>query len=113
MPPLDEIRELTDGSHELFAQLLQNYLLNTDLLVAQLPAATVHQDAATARAAAHDIKSMSAMFGAMELSDLARDLEQMCMGQDLSGMADLTPRIQTEFERISVAITYLIDTPNI
>ncbi len=105
---LDDLRELTDHSDDLFAQLVETYLESAGTLTGILPDAAARGDAAKARTAAHDIKSMSAMFGAMELSELARELEQRGIDGATEGMADLVAQILVEFEHVSATLMEMI-----
>ncbi|MBP7962897.1 MAG: Hpt domain-containing protein [Caldilineaceae bacterium] len=108
---LDDLRELTDNNDDLFFQLVETYLDSASTLLGTLPDAAARDDAAKARAAAHDIKSMSAMFGAMELSELARELEQRGIDGVIEGMADLVAQMLAEFEQVSATLTAMI-TPS-
>lgn len=105
---LDDLRDLTDNSDDLFAQLVETYLESAGTLTGILPDAAARADIGKARAAAHDIKSMSAMFGAMELSELARELEQRGIDGVTEGMVDLVAQIMAEFESVSATLTEMI-----
>ena len=108
---LDDLRDLTDNDPDLFSQLVETYLESAGTLCGTLPDAAARGDAAKARAAAHDIKSMSAMFGAMELSELARELEQRGIDGVTEGMTDLVAQLLAEFEHVAATLSALI-TPS-
>ncbi len=107
---LDDLRELTDHSDDLFAQLVETYLESAGTLVGSLPGAAARGDAAKTKAAAHDIKSMSAIFGAMELSELARQLEQRGIDGVTEEMTDLVAQMVAEFEYVSAILIEMIGT---
>lgn len=51
------------------------------------------------RLTAHTLKSNSADFGAMILSELSKKLEFMGQEEQLDGAATLIPEVQSEFEK--------------
>lgn len=97
---LNELRELTDNDPKEFASLVNNYLSSTGRLMDRVGKAVPLGDAKTIQIATHDIKSMSAMFGAMHLADLARTMETKGAEGDLSGMESLWAATQAAFAQV-------------
>ncbi|HUR61025.1 MAG TPA: Hpt domain-containing protein [Candidatus Thermoplasmatota archaeon] len=79
-PAVDEgvLRGLLDdmgGDVEVVKELIQSYLGEAPRLLAEARQATAARDAGTLQRAAHTLKSTSATFGAMELSEASKALE--------------------------------------
>ena len=69
-------RELQDSAGpEFVAELVDTFLEEAPLMLAELRSAKAASDADTFRRAAHSLKSNSQTFGAMALGALARELE--------------------------------------
>ena len=64
-------------------ELIDAFLDDAPGLLAQLRSALVSQDADSFRRAAHSMKSNAATFGAMELSTLAKELENFGRDKNL------------------------------
>jgi HPt (histidine-containing phosphotransfer) domain-containing protein len=61
-------------------------------------------DAAGLRLAAHSLKSNSADFGAMTLSNLCRELEGLGKAGRLDGAAEKVTQAEAEYERVKAAL---------
>ena len=72
-----ELLETVGGDREFLAELVDTYLADSPGLFAELRAAIAADDAATARRAAHTLKSTSASFGANGLAAQCREIEAM------------------------------------
>ncbi|MFH0881307.1 MAG: response regulator, partial [Lentisphaerota bacterium] len=72
-------------------------------------ALTTH-DADLFRRAAHSLKSNSAAFGAMTLSEMAKELEMMGKAGRLAEVAEKVARAETEYERVKEALQNLTKT---
>ncbi|MBC7730782.1 MAG: Hpt domain-containing protein [Bacteriovorax sp.] len=73
---LATFRELQDtAGPEFAAELVDTFLEEAPLMLAELRSARAEADADTFRRAAHSLKSNSQTFGAMALGALARELE--------------------------------------
>ena len=62
------------------------------------------QNADSFRRAVHSLKSNAASFGAMTLSDLARDLEALARSGSLDGAGPRFERLASECERVTRAL---------
>jgi HPt (histidine-containing phosphotransfer) domain-containing protein len=69
-------------------------------------------DSPALRMAAHTLKSNSADFGAMTLSNLAKELEYMGREESLDGAADLMPQVREAFEKSEVILRDIMGHDN-
>jgi HPt (histidine-containing phosphotransfer) domain-containing protein len=95
---LDELRRL--GGDEFLAELVDTFLADAPGQLAALH--TV--DSVEVRRAAHTLKSNGATFGAGQLSELCRELEEQARRGDLAGAPDLAARIEAEYARVAQAL---------
>jgi HPt (histidine-containing phosphotransfer) domain-containing protein len=65
-------------------------------------------DAPALRLAAHTLKSNSADFGAMKLSDLSKTLELMGRDETLDGAAELMPQVIKEYQKAEAVLRDMI-----
>ena len=76
-------RELQDSAGpEFVAELVDTFLEEAPLMLAELRGARAASNADSFRRAAHSLKSNSQTFGALALGALARDLELKGLGTD-------------------------------
>jgi len=89
---LATFRELQDtAGPEFAAELIDTFLEEAPLMLAELRAARANTNADTFRRAAHSLKSNSQTFGALALGALARELELKGLPADpVQGDAALT-----------------------
>jgi HPt (histidine-containing phosphotransfer) domain-containing protein len=95
---LDELRQL--GGDEFLSELVDTFLADAPTLLAALHAV----DADEVRRAAHTLKSNAATFGAGQLSELCRGLEEQAKRGDLAGAPDLAARIEAEYVLVAEAL---------
>ncbi len=81
-----------------FDELLADFLADARQLLADLAAALAEGNAAAARRAVHTLKSSAAMFGAMQLSDAAREAEMAAKEDDLEKVRSLEGDIAEQFD---------------
>src|SRR6185437_14364035 len=94
-----KIRELESiMSREEFAKLMKTWLDSTRERVAQIVRLGEAGDCTAVRPHAHNLVSTAGGFGAMQLSDLARRLEEACHAGDTARARDLARAIGTAAE---------------
>jgi HPt (histidine-containing phosphotransfer) domain-containing protein len=94
-----KIRELESiMSREEFAKLMNTWLDSTQERVGQIVRLGEAGDLAAVRPHAHNLVSTAGGFGAMQLSDLARRLEEACHTGDAARARDLAHAIGTAAE---------------
>jgi HPt (histidine-containing phosphotransfer) domain-containing protein len=65
------------------------------------------EDAAKVKRAAHTLKSGSADFGAMKLSEFCKELEMLGKSGKIEGASQLIKQIETEYNRVKSALEAL------
>jgi HPt (histidine-containing phosphotransfer) domain-containing protein len=100
---LENLREMMGGDAEL-SELIDTFLEDAPQLLADMHQAVEQGDAAGLRLAAHSLKSNSADFGAMALSNLCRELEGMGKAGKLDGAAGLVRQAAAEYEQVKAAL---------
>jgi HPt (histidine-containing phosphotransfer) domain-containing protein len=69
-------------------------------LLSAIRDATAAGDPAAFAAAAHTLKSSSAQVGAMQLSNLSKEMETLGREGSCEGASELLERIETEYESV-------------
>jgi CheY-like chemotaxis protein len=95
---LDRLRE-TVGGEQALGELTQTFLRDTTRLLSELRADLEAGRTPEVRRHAHTLKSTAASFGASELSDLCRRLEDLAREGSLAGAAALLAEIEAAFAR--------------
>lgn len=100
------IAELSDTMGADFAaELITTFLDDAPSLFAALTAAISDQNADVFRRAAHSIKSNAQVFGAVTLTNLAREMEMGDLPDSMSSVAEL----QASFEQTAAALRGHLD----
>ncbi|ACZ43093.1 Hpt protein [Thermobaculum terrenum ATCC BAA-798] len=100
---LEAIREMA-GSEEVFGELIEMFITDSQERLATIERALVEQDAEALGSAAHALKGSCANFGAAHLEELCRQLQEMGYGGDLEGARALLPQVRLELERLHAAL---------
>ena len=93
------------GRTGLLRRIVGVYLDDTPAGIQALRSAVDGDDAEAARKAAHGLKSSSANVGALRLSALCREMEEMARGGDLSAAAAKRHEIEREYGRVAMALS--------
>jgi HPt (histidine-containing phosphotransfer) domain-containing protein len=101
---LAELLETVGGDREFLAELIETYLADSPGLFAELRAAIAGDDAATARRAAHTLKSTSASFGANALASRCREIEASAAAGNLAGLDEQVELAATDYAQVEVAL---------
>jgi HPt (histidine-containing phosphotransfer) domain-containing protein len=101
---LDELLDSTGGDPEFVAELIDAYLADAPSHVAAMRRAADEDDAALMNRAAHTLKSSSASLGALMLSALCRDAEELARRGATGEAAALLPAIESEWSRVEEAL---------
>ena len=103
----DGLVESVGGDREFLGELLETYFDDSPRLLSAMHAALAAGNADEFRRAAHSLKSNSANFGAMVLSHMAKELEDMGKAGTLEGAAARITRAEAEYERVKAALSAL------
>lgn len=101
---LDEILQMTDPNLEQYLHLIESFLHTAAESVQEIQVALQQADYQNLWHAAHGLKPMSAMFGAMDLHDLSRTAEEMGRTLQVEGLPMVVAQIVQEFERVQLAL---------
>src|SRR5512143_2499162 len=82
----ESLRQMTDG--DFVDQLVDTFLEDAPIQIRQMKTFVQTGDAEAFRRAAHSVKSNAATFGAIRLSDLARELETLGKENALEAASD-------------------------
>ncbi|WP_167496482.1 response regulator [Desulfopila sp. IMCC35006] len=108
-PPIDQsvlnaLRDLQiEGKPDILVRIISAYLETTGPLVATLQQALAAGELEVMKKAAHSLKSSSANVGALELSELSKELELWNTNR-LDDATDLVLAIESEFVRVKAAL---------
>ncbi|MDZ4348568.1 MAG: response regulator, partial [Xanthomonadaceae bacterium] len=106
MPALDPgiVEDLQDMMGAEFARLVAVYLEDSPGQLLTLQAAAFAGDVAAMIAPAHSLKSASANLGALEFSELARQVEHQAREKRLAEPVAAAIRLAAEYERVEQAL---------
>ena len=102
---LDRLQESV--GEEFVGELVGTFLGDAPTQLATLRSALEQGDAEEARRAAHTLKSNAATFGAVDLSELCRRLEEQAKTGVLAGGDELVGQAEDEYGRVEAALTAL------
>jgi len=101
---LENLRGAGGGKSALLVDLVDMFLEETSLLLAKMRQGIERGDAKMLNQAAHVLKSSCAMFGAMDLSRLCQELEEMGETGQMDGGAEKMARVEAEYEQVEDAL---------
>jgi signal transduction histidine kinase/DNA-binding response OmpR family regulator/HPt (histidine-containing phosphotransfer) domain-containing protein/PAS domain-containing protein len=102
---LDEIRSLqVPGEPDLLTELIDAYLTNSKLLVHKVEDALDAGNAVDVSKLIHSLKGTSGNLGAYKLANLCGEVEALADRHDLSSIALWLPQIESEYQRVVVAL---------
>jgi len=84
--------------------LIEQFYQDADRLLGRARQALEQGQAEDVRIAAHSLKSISATFGAMALSTVAREMESLARDGRLEGITEQIARAEAEFVRAKAAL---------
>ena len=107
---LDEIRALqASGGDRLLARVIGAYFNSAPGLVEAIANAVEKGDASALAAAAHPLKSSSALLGALRVSELCQELEAIGGAGSTEGASNLLDELRVEFARVRGALELYAD----
>ncbi len=101
---LAALRKLVGEDDAALHELVQSFLDETPPLLAELHRAVETGDMGLLRRAAHTLKSSSLDFGAVDLSELCRQLEALGKAGRVQGAMDLVAQVDMEYGRVREAL---------
>lgn len=108
---LEVYREVMGEDTDSFiADILQSYLNNSPLLLAQMEQALQASDVATFHRIAHTLKSSSATVGAVQMANLAADLEKATSTAFPENIEASLQELKREYFDVSLELSKLLRT---
>jgi HPt (histidine-containing phosphotransfer) domain-containing protein len=105
---LDRLRETVGGDDAFLAELIHTFLEDGPRELARMHQALESQDAELLQRAAHSLKSNSAEFGAQDLRQMCKQLEEMAKQGVFDGASQRVAEIEAEYERVDGALRQFI-----
>ncbi len=103
---LDSIRAMdAEGPEGFLRSLIDKYLVNSNADLEHLVSSVRNGDAEGLGKTAHRLKSASANLGAMTLASICKELETAGRSRQIGGAERLLGAIQSEYERVSMALS--------
>jgi PAS domain S-box-containing protein len=96
------------GEPDIVAELIGIYLNDAPVLLKRAREALAGNDESTLRRAAHSLKSTSANLGAIRLSALCKELEEMARRADLQNAPAVFSEINAEYQRVTQALNEVL-----
>ena len=102
---LDSLKELQeDGDPDIIEEVGGLFLKHSPDKIAAIKKATASGDAKGLQIASHSLKSSSAYVGAMRLSAMSKNLEDMARSGSLEGASQKASVLEAEYERVKTAL---------
>ena len=107
---LARLLRVVDDNREVLSLLIDSFLEDGPGLLDAMQRGAETHDAEALRRAAHTLKSNSADFGAMALSDLCKQLEAQVRQNHLDGTEQLVAEITDAYVPVAAALAHLKTT---
>jgi HPt (histidine-containing phosphotransfer) domain-containing protein len=108
---LASLRELQEaGEPDIVAEVGDLFVKHAPEKISAIVQAVEKGDAKGLQIAAHSLKSSSAYVGAMHLSAMSKELEQIGRSGALEDVKDKTEKMRAEYERVMAALEIEIKT---
>lgn len=97
---MDALEELKLVMGDDFSLLVDTFLTDSDARIASIQAAVQALDSEEIRCSAHSFKGSASNLGAIRLTALCRQLEEMGRDKRLDGVSDVLDAIIVEFDQV-------------
>ena len=93
-----------EGTPDVLVKVMRMFLENSPQLVQDLEASVSNNDAKEMLRASHTLKSNAATFGATELADVCKEIEQMAHTAQVEDVAPRVDELRRQFEAVCTAL---------
>ncbi|MBI3819982.1 MAG: Hpt domain-containing protein [Planctomycetes bacterium] len=100
---LDQLREL-DEDGAVLMEVVETFLRDAPKQVAAIQGAIINNDAKSLDRAAHTLKSTAATVGAMDLSAICKEVEQIGRSGQVEPARACVEKIESEFRSVDLAL---------
>jgi len=97
---LDALLDATGGDSAFLAEMIDAYLEDAADLFGAIEGALAGGQPEEWRRAAHSLKSNSATFGAVPLSEMCREIEERGEAGEIDGLSSLLDAARAEYARV-------------
>jgi CheY-like chemotaxis protein/HPt (histidine-containing phosphotransfer) domain-containing protein len=101
---LERLQGMMGGDPAIVLELLDGFFEEAPQLIDKMQESLQRGDMETLHRAAHTLKPNAAAFGALQLRDYSKALEEMAKGGTLTGADELLRNIEQEYERVATAL---------
>ncbi|MFN2196359.1 MAG: PAS domain S-box protein [Anaerolineales bacterium] len=101
---IDQLKATVGGKSETLASLVSSYLEETPHYIASMREALEFGDIERFRRIAHNLKGLSATFGAMKLSTICEQIEALSNNGGLEDVSSLLDQADEEFQLVSTQL---------
>ena len=104
---LNNLLSLLGGEFSYLVELVDSFLEDAPLLLAELNQYVANKDPEGIRRIAHSLKSNGVDLGAIAFSEMCKDLEMIGKSGSLDGSVDLLARINAEYVKVEAALKHI------
>jgi len=98
---IKELKKLVDDDHPHFLiELLEDYMNNSEENLKAIRYAIQAKDTVTVVKTAHTLRGASSNIGAVNMTELSKQLEQLGREKTLEGAVELINRLEVEFVEV-------------
>jgi PAS domain S-box-containing protein len=105
---IDQLKSNVGGNTETLSSLVDSYLEETPHYLASMREALEFGDIERFRRISHNLKGLSATFGAMKLSTICEQIEELSTNGNLETLGPLIDQAESEFKRVSVELSQFL-----
>lgn len=99
---------MNPGDDSFLRELVQIYLEDSPLRIAEIEQSLAQGDAVLLTRAAHSLKGSSSNFGATQLRAVSERIERLGHSGVLGEVAPQIPELKAEFDRVKAALEMLV-----
>jgi CheY-like chemotaxis protein len=106
---IDQLKSTVGGKAETLSTLVDSYLEETPHYIASMREALEFGDFDRFNRIAHNLKGLSATFGAMKLSTICEQIEILSNNGGLEDISELLDQAESEFQQVAVHLAHFHD----
>ena len=106
---IDAILESVGGDVTFLAELMDEFLADSPEQISDMHQAFSAGDAESFRRAAHSLKSNSAIFGAIELAEMCKELENIGKSGNLDAVGNILTDVESMYANVKSALEEIRD----
>ena len=108
---IEELRAMNPGDDSFLRELIQIYLEDSPLRIAEIELSLEQADSLRLTRAAHRLKGSSSNFGALQLRAVSEKIEHFGRDGLLGEVSAQMPELKIEFDRVKSALEALVSSP--